>query len=205
MIRMERDRFIFILLGACMFWLSCGTTKELNPGPVHDLNQTFDDLNLSSTLHTGLSIYDLQKGKWIFNYRDDNFFTPGSCIKLLTLYTVLRYMDDSIPAAFYRIKGDTITVWGAGDPGTLYPDIHGNAHIIDFLKSINKTIVFSDNHFTTTRHGTGRAWDDYPYNFQTERTAFPIYGNRLWIDRIGDSISITPGYFKEILTLKKDT
>jgi len=194
-----------MLLSTCWLGMSCRSTKELSPGPVNSLNKTWDNLNLSSQHHIGLSIYDLGKGKWIFRYRDDNYFTPASCTKILTMYTVLRYMDEFIPSAYYRVKGDTVVVWGGGDPGTLFPDINDRSPMVDFLKSIDKTIVFSNDHFKTERYGAGWAWDDYPYDFQCERTAFPIYGNRLWIDRMEDKISVTPEYFDEILSIKKDT
>jgi len=96
-------------------------------------------------------------------------------------------------------------VWGGGDPGTFYPDRSAPSSLVDFLKSTSKKIIFSDAHFTAERYGTGWAWDDYQYSFQQERTAFPVLGNRLWVDRYADSIVIKPDYFYFVTSTRQDT
>jgi D-alanyl-D-alanine carboxypeptidase/D-alanyl-D-alanine-endopeptidase (penicillin-binding protein 4) len=72
------------------------------------------------------------------------------------------------------------------------------------LKATDKQIIFSNHHFQTTRFGSGWSWDDFSYNYQPERTAFPIYGNRLWVERYRDSIVLTPKYFSLVFSSKKD-
>ncbi|MEO6133392.1 MAG: D-alanyl-D-alanine carboxypeptidase [Saprospiraceae bacterium] len=196
---------LLLLLYPWLMLLSCKTAKPSIDRPENSLNKVWDHLEVLSQLHSGLSIYDADRNTWIFNYRDDNYFTPASCTKLLTMYTVLRYMDEQIPAAYYKIKNDTIIIWGGGDPGTLYPDIHGPSSFIQFLKSTDKQIIFSEAAFKTEHYGKGWAWDDYPYSFQSDRTAFPIYGNRLWIERRQDTIHTTPQYLRQLLNIKKDT
>lgn len=203
--RMKTPRGVYMLLAVCWILVSCNTTKPVYQPPGNSINKEWEKLDLFSRLHTGLSIYEYGKDNWLFRYHDDNYFTPASCTKLLTMYTALRYLDDQVRAAYYKIKGDTVIVWGGGDPGTLFPDIHAPSEFMDFLKTTNKTIVFSDATFTTTGYGKGWAWDDYGYNFMVERTPFPIYGNRLWIDRKQDTISTTPQYFKQLLHTIKDT
>ena len=194
--------FFFLIL---LFLCSCSTSRNLRPTSSKTLNRLWDSLDIASSWHTGLSVFDPGKNKFLFNHRGDNFFTPGSNIKILTLYAAMQYLDDSIPAAYFRIDGDTMIVWGGGDPGTNYPNIHQKSALIDFLKATDKTIIFSNQHFQTARFGSGWAWDDYPYNFQIERTAFPIYGNRLWVERSHDTIALTPKYFNLVFTSKKDT
>ncbi|MFZ1678844.1 MAG: D-alanyl-D-alanine carboxypeptidase [Saprospiraceae bacterium] len=185
--------------------MSCKSSRQSVHSQDNSLSRVWDNLDLLSRHHTGLSIYDLDKGNWVFNYRDDNYFTPASCIKILTMYAALHYLDEQIPSAYYKSKGDTLIVWGGGDPGTLYPDIKASSPLIDFLKSSDKKIIFSDAQFKTTRYGDGWAWDDFSYSFQCERTPFPIYGNRLWIDRKHDTITVSPKYFNQILNTKRDT
>ena len=202
---MKTRTSLFILFSTCWMGIACQSSKQIRQTQENSLSKVWDNLEMLSRHHTGLSVYDFDKGNWIFNYRDDNYFTPASCTKILTMYTVLRYMDAVIPAAYYKIKGDTVVVWGGGDPGTLFPDIKAHSPMIDFLKSTDKTIIFSNAHFKTARYGAGWAWDDFPYNFECERTAFPIYGNRLWIERNVDTIKVTPEYFSELLSIKKDT
>jgi len=159
------------------------------------IEKLWEHLDVASKYHTGLSIYDPENNKPVFTYRDDNFFTPGSNVKILTMYAALSYLGETIPAAYYHIHGDTIVVWGGGDPGTFYPDIKKESSFVDFLRATDKHIVFSDHHFRTDRFGSGWAWDDHRFSYQPERNAFPIYGNRLWIERYQDSIVITPSYF----------
>ncbi|MEP6793940.1 MAG: D-alanyl-D-alanine carboxypeptidase [Saprospiraceae bacterium] len=196
---------VLMFFFVCLLAISCTSSRQYVQSQDNSLSRIWDNIDLLSRHHTGLSIYDLDKGNWVFNYRDDNYFTPASCTKILTMYAALRYLDDQIPSAYYKNKGDTMIVWGGGDPGTLYPDIKASSTLIDFLKSSDKKIIFSDAQFKTTRYGDGWAWDDYPYSFQCERTPFPIYGNRLWIDRNQDTISVSPQYFNQILSIKKDT
>lgn len=188
-----------------LFLCSCSTSRDLRPTDSKNLQQLWDSLDIASHWHTGLSVLEPGKNKFLFNYRGDNFFTPGSNTKILTLYAATQYLDDSIPAAYYRIDRDTMIVWGGGDPGTGYPSIHDKSSLIEFLKKTDKSIIFSNQHFQTGRFGSGWAWDDFPYNFQTERTAFPIYGNQLWVERFHDTLVLTPRYFNLVFTSKKDT
>ena len=162
-------------------------------------------MNLAETEHTGLSVIDIQTGKNVFNYKEDNYFTPASNTKILTLYASLLTLSDHLDAAWYTTRGDSLVIWGGGDPGTMYPLIHVAAPLVDLIRNSNKAIVFSSNHFQTHRFGQGWAWDDYPFNYQCERNAFPIYGNRLWIERKGDLISVTPSYLSPLVKIKRDT
>ena len=121
------------------------------------------------------------------------------------MYTVLQYTGEYITAAYYLVRGDTLIVWGGGDPGTKYPYLASESPFINFLKKTDKTIVFSDSHFHTQRFGDGWAWDDYPFSYQSERTAFPIYGNQLRVERQQDTIFLTPAYFNLVFTSRRDT
>lgn len=191
---------IFVLVA----WLSSFAILHAQ-GSHKSLEKLWEQLDVASRYHTGLSIYDPENDKPVFTYRDDNFFTPGSNIKILTMYAALFYLGETIPAAYYQIRGDTIVVWGGGDPGTFYPDIKKESAFVNFLKATDKKIVFSDHHFRTDRFGSGWAWDDHRFSYQPERNAFPIYGNRLWIERYQDSIVITPNYFDLVLKTFRGT
>ncbi|HUR31965.1 MAG TPA: D-alanyl-D-alanine carboxypeptidase [Saprospiraceae bacterium] len=198
--------FIYIsVLNIFLFIVGCSTSRQLPPSEVKTGNKLWDSLNLEASHHVGLSVYDVQKGKYLFNHRENNLFTPGSNVKLFTLYTALQFLDENIPAGYYQERKDTIVVWGGGDPGTKYPDIHAESPFINFLKKTDKQIVFSDNHFKSKRFGAGWSWDDFPYSFQTEKTAFPIYGNKIWIERSHDTVKVIPTYFNIVVSIKRDT
>ncbi len=170
--------------------------QDVKPSIRGDLNKIWAELNLEPYYHIGLSIYDYEKQKFVFQHRDDNYFTPASNMKLVTMWTSLQYLDTDIAAGYYITKNDSIIIWGGGDPGSYYPEITGNAPLADFIRTTDKKVFFADDHFTTTRFGSGWAWDDFKDSYQAERNAFPIYGNQLWIHRHQDSAVITPPYFE---------
>jgi D-alanyl-D-alanine carboxypeptidase/D-alanyl-D-alanine-endopeptidase (penicillin-binding protein 4) len=122
------------------------------------------------------------------------------------MYAAILSLPDTLDAAWYTVHGDSLIVWGGGDPGTLYPDINGNSALMEDIRhSSAKTIIISNAHFQTTRYGKGWAWDDFPYSYQCERNALPMYGNSLWIDRNNDEIIITPSCLSALLHIQKDT
>lgn len=193
------------ILVALLSLVSHEILAQMQPGQIKALNKAWNDLGLAGNSHTGLSIYDLQKRKSIFNYRANNFFTPASNIKILTMYAALELLDEQLDAGYYSVHADSLFIWGGGDPGTFYPDIEAPCALAEMIKSSDKKILFSDQHFRATRYGEGWAWDDYPYAYQCERNAFPIYGNRLWINRHNDTIRITPGYLTPLVKIDVDT
>lgn len=194
---------MLLLAGLCLS--SCHTTSSLTTGPVKPLNRAWNELHLADEEHVGLSIVDIQSGKKIFGYRDDNYFTPASTTKILTLYASLSMLKDKVEAGRYVIHGDSMIIWGGGDPGTNYPQIDTIAPFVEFIKATTKKVFFSNSHFLTERFGKGWAWDDFPYKFQCERNAFPILGNRIWIDRRNDTIDITPAYLLPVFKFGTDT
>ena len=205
----KAPRVFKYMLALNLFWvfsltIGCSQGRHLHTRHSKSLEMLWDSLDFAAAHHTGLSVYHVKKKKFLFNYREDNHFTPASNIKLLTLYAALQYLGEKIPAAYYRVEGDSMTVWGGGDPGTKFPDITAGSTLVDYLRNTDKSIIFSDLHFTTTRFGPGWAWDDHPFTFQPERTAFPIYGNKLWVTRYGDSIVTVPSYFDLVLSIRKD-
>jgi len=178
-----------------------------NPKPEGDpgIIKALKEFDSSTSCHYGISIYDVQKGQYLFRLGDENYFIPASNTKILTLYATLQSLKPQLDAAYILEKGDTMYVWGMADPGTLYPNIDSANALLNLIHSTDKTVVFSNQLFQTSRFGKGWAWDDHPRSFQCERNAFPIYGNRLWLDRVGDSIRVTPNYFSTILDITKDS
>ena len=195
---------MFFLLSTVM-WNACSTSRHTYKGGVKSIGQLWDSLGIADDHHTGLAIYNPEKQKMVFDYQGSLGFTPASNIKILTLYVAQHYLSDSIPAAYYQIKSDTMFVWGGGDPGILYPDIHKDSPFIQFLKTSEAQIVFSNHHFQTTRFGEGWMWDDYAFGYQTERNAYPVYGNQVWVEREGKKFTVSPAYYRLIITDKKNT
>ena len=180
-------------------------TAQHNPTDNKALEELWQKLNIAPRCHVGLLVWDVDKERPIFNYKSDNYFTPASNTKILTMYSALQLLGDSLDAGYYIYSGDSLIIWGGGDPGTINPDIPMPSGLVDLIRNTDKEVYFSDADFRTGRYGKGWAWDDYPFSYQCERNAFPIYGNRLWIDRQKDSFNIFPGYLRPLLSITKDT
>ncbi len=144
----------------------------------------------------GFVLYDLKKDKKIIDINGNKFFTPASNTKVFTFYTSLMILNDSMPIIKYITKADSIIFWGTGNPLCLNPDFERNTHAIKLLKDSGKKLYFCDDNFQDQRFGSGWAWDDYIYDYQLEKNAFPIYGNRLLIKFYADSIDFSPKIFK---------
>ncbi len=194
--------FVFPVLISLM---ACTVSQPFTSGSAHSLKRQWIKSGQGTNHHVGVTIYDPVARKTLFAYRDTHYFTPASNTKLLTLYVALQSLGDSLTSARYLNTNDTLYVWGGGDPGTWYPQPENNHPLISFLTGVEKPVVFSDAHFKAGRFGRGWAWDDFPYAFQCERTAFPIYGNRIRIERDQDSLTIKPHFFKSAFTISKDT
>ncbi len=126
---------------------------------------------------TGFSLIEAESGKVLHEYDANKYFTPASNTKILTLYTCLNLLGDSIPALRYEIRGDSLLFWGTGDPTLLHSDWPNQQGVIDFLRSRKERLFFCPTNFTDAYFGAGWAWDDYNYAFQAEKSPMPIYGN----------------------------
>ena len=192
----------FVILVGCI-GLGCGAPKQFTTS-FTPLSKTLQELELDQQYYSGLSIYDPETKQFLAQHRSNNLFTPASNTKILTLFASLYFLDDTLDAAYYLDEKDTMYIWGGSDPGTLYPCIHDKHPLIEFIRSANKPVAFSTEHFHAERFGPGWAWDDHPYAFQTERNAIQLMGNRIWIVRNKDTIDIFPKYFRNLVTIDSD-
>ena len=126
---------------------------------------------------TGFALYDPEQRKMLYEYQSDKYFTPASNTKILTFYTSLQLLGDSIPALHYKKQGDLMVVWGTGDPSFLNPHLEQNNAVFDFLKNRPEALLFCPANFRDNRYGEGWMWSDYPYSYQAEKSPFPVYGN----------------------------
>jgi serine-type D-Ala-D-Ala carboxypeptidase/endopeptidase (penicillin-binding protein 4) len=161
--------------------------------------------------HSGFCLYDIQRNKQVVAHNADRYFTPASNTKILTLATALTILGDSIPALRYLQRGDSMIVWGTGDPSFLYTYVYNNQRTFQFLKQAPAPLYFSTANFFSERFGEGWAWDDYITSDQSERSAFPVYGNMvtgtvrdsaLWVEpsRLATSVSVQPPADKAMLS-----
>ena len=143
---------------------------------------------------TGFLLYDLDSGRVVFEKNSHQRFIPASTIKLLTGYAALVVLQDSTQTLRYLSSGDTLKIWGSGDPTWKYKEFAQP----DFQKIIgnHKVVQFSDANQVSPSYGYGWQWDDYYFDYAAERSSLPIYGNLVQVEKIGDSLRLFPDYFQ---------
>ncbi|MBS1544714.1 MAG: D-alanyl-D-alanine carboxypeptidase [Bacteroidetes bacterium] len=145
--------------------------------------------------HLGFVLYDPGKKKNLIEFNSDRYFTPASNTKVVTFYTSLKMLGDSIPALRYTVQNDSVIFWGTGDPSFLYGEVMASTRAYDFLRTANGRLFFSNANFQTETFGPGWAWDDYGYDYQVERSSFPAFGNRFTARKEGNSLLTEPRVF----------
>ena len=149
--------------------------KDVAAAKDYDLH--LEDSEVFKKAFTGFSLYDPTEGKTLYEFNADKYFTPASNTKILTLYTSLRTLGDSIPALQYSRQGNLLVFWGTGDPTFLNPHLPQNPLVFNFLKNSKEQLLFCAANYRDKRYGSGWMWDDNFYDYQAEKTPLPIYGN----------------------------
>jgi D-alanyl-D-alanine carboxypeptidase/D-alanyl-D-alanine-endopeptidase (penicillin-binding protein 4) len=187
--------YLFIL-SAILF--SCSASYKINRSANSDIlkNQAF------VSAHTGISIYDPEAKKYLYNYQGNKYFVPASNTKLFTCYAAMKYLGDSISAFRYLETNDTIYVIPDGDPTFLGNDF-SNQPAYDFLKNTNKIIVLNTELWSERRWGNGWAWNDYNDDYSAERSVMPVYENLATFDNGSNGIRVSPSYFSDKVTYQK--
>ncbi len=181
---MNKNIFLLLLLA---FFFGCGITKKID--------QRVTDSPVFRKSFTGFVLFDPETGKTLYSKDGDKYFTPASNTKILTLYTSLQVLGDSVPALRYAVKGDSLIFSGTGSPTFLHPFLARDS-VYSFLKNSGKDLYYLPENYTGERYGPGWAWDDFPYYYQPEKSGFPIFGNVVLFTSIGDSLHVEPPYFK---------
>jgi serine-type D-Ala-D-Ala carboxypeptidase/endopeptidase (penicillin-binding protein 4) len=181
-----------------LFFLFLAFLMACSPMSKRRLTRTLQETETNFQNHTGFVLYDPVKKKTLINYNGDQYFTPASNTKILTFFTSLLVLPDSIPGLHYVRTGDSLVFWGTGDPSLLYDAIAGNDRILSFLKAQQEQLYMATGNFQTTALGPGWAWSDYNYAYSAERSAMPVYGNTFTIKLIpGESLVVNPTYFQK--------
>lgn len=185
-----RNALLLCLLG---FLYSCSPISR------SALRKTFTKSEAQFHDHIGFALYDLDTRKTTFEYQSDRYFTPASNTKIFTLFASLKILGDSIPGLYYSDAGDSLIVWGSGDPGFLYKNVFNNGRTFEFLRSTNKPLYLSASNFYTQHFGPGWAWDDYNSSYSPERSSFPLYGNIISVEAVDQRLKTTPPSFQRFM------
>lgn len=181
-----------ILLSFCITSIASAQVSQANL--VH-LDSAFGPQSFFDGHLTGFMLYDLESKQVVFEKNSHQHQIPASTIKLLTLYGALQILQDSTQTLRYLAAGDTLKIWGSGDPSWKYK----NFYQPDFQKIIGNyaVIQYSDANQISPSFGYGWQWDDYFFAYAAERSPLPIYGNLVQMEKVGDSLSLSPKTFQQ--------
>lgn len=151
---------------------SCSAQKKLQKTADHLLIRdiAFQDA------HVGISLYDPQNKKWLFNFQGDKYFVPASNTKIMTCYAGMKYLGNQLPGLEWVELDTAILLYPTGDPSFLHPD-YAKQPVADFLRKASKPFYISDEHWQSEALGKGWSWDDYSAAYMVERSPMPVYGN----------------------------
>jgi D-alanyl-D-alanine carboxypeptidase/D-alanyl-D-alanine-endopeptidase (penicillin-binding protein 4) len=151
---------------------------------------------------TGFCLFDPEARQSLINWQGDRYYTPASNTKIITTFASLTMLGEGMPVVHYQAKGDTLWLWGTGYPLLLHPDFVGYDTLAPWLAGRPEQVwVLADGHYRDGRFGDGWSWDDYPYGYQMEKAALPIYGNGVHFrkDSHLGRLQVQPTAFQDLL------
>lgn len=190
-----QSRVKVFLLVAGLFFTSIPIHAQLSRNQYERLENSFQETSFFGGHLTGFVLYDLDSQQVLYEKNSQLRFTPASTTKLFTLFASLLILNDSTQTLRYVDAGDTLKIWGAGDPSWNYLDLPQP----DFEKLFEpyRVIQFSDANLQSPSWGLGWQWDDYLYYYAAERSSLPIYGNLLHVFPGKKNPQVFPKRFQE--------
>lgn len=166
--------FSFLGITAFAFFISsCSIHRQLERQAKTDFTAT----DFLKSANVGISIYDPETKKFLFDLNGEKYFIPASNTKLFSCYAAMKYLGDSLEGIRYYTKNDSLFLIPTGDPTFLHPDFT-NQPVLKFLAEKKSYSAFiADNVMQTSGWGYGWSWDDYADYYMPERSALPVFGN----------------------------
>ena len=187
---MKNKLFIFVFL----FFSAAPGLAQLSRAEFSSLENTLGGQSFFSGHLTGFMLYDLDSQRVLFEKNSQIRFVPASTTKLWTLFASVLILQDSTQTLRYVTSGDTIKIWGSGDPSWKYKKFQQP----DFQKLLApySVVVYSDANQISPSFGYGWQWDDYYYDYSAERSGLPIYGNLVQVRKVGNRPEVFPSLFQ---------
>lgn len=186
----------FILYGACVILLSGSACNRRIVQ--REFDRAWENKRGVQPHFTGFALYDPIKGRSLYRHQADLLFTPASNVKILTLYTCLKVLGDSIPVLRYTQHGDTLQLQGCGSPLLFHPDFEQADSAGAFLRKHKaRYIKVFKRPIADAPLGPGWAWDDYLEDYSCERSALPIHGNAAYFMKDDAGITVLPALFRD--------
>ncbi len=191
-------RYLPFLLLALLL-TACATSRLYQRHSARQVQRHVEQSPVFAKSLSGFVLLDPATGKRLCDVRSDKYFIPASNTKILTLYTVLHMLGDSVPGLEYQqTDAQSITIRPTGDPTFLHPLFRDWQQPFEFVQNNPAVLVeYRLPESQITPLGKGWAWDDAPYGYSAERTVFPLYGNVRRVFALGpDSLGVEPAYWE---------
>ena len=172
---------ITYILSIILVLSSCSVQQKIS----RSAKQVINDTSLL-TAHVGISIYDTETGKYLYNYQGDKYFVPASNTKIPTCYAAMKYLGDSLVGARVLEYRNDLIVLPTGDP-TFISEEFTYQPVLQELKQKGNSIIIRFGSWTSHRWGNGWSWNDYEESYMAERSPMPMYGNIVKLFDINDS------------------
>ncbi|MES2881835.1 MAG: D-alanyl-D-alanine carboxypeptidase/D-alanyl-D-alanine-endopeptidase, partial [Bacteroidota bacterium] len=173
--------------------LSCGTTRQFSRSAKKNIIHAVP----LQAAHVGISVYDADAGKYLYNYQGDKYFVPASNTKIATCYAAMKYLGDSLVGLQVHEYNNRYLLLPTADPTFLHPDYKTHP-VYNFFKGLDATtkdILFGGGQWQAKALGSGWSWNDYDAAYMAERSAFPIYGNVVTFSGRVDCLKVSPTFF----------
>lgn len=191
-----RYPLLFVFLIAQLLY-SNSAFPQLSRDQYSRLESSLGDQSFFNGHMTGFMLYDLDSQRVLYEKNTQIRFVPASTTKLWTLFASILILQDSTQTLRYVTSGDTIKIWGSGDPSWKYKEFIQP----DFQKLLApySVVQFSDINQISPGFGYGWQWDDYYYDYSAERSSLPIYGNLVQVRKVGNQPEVFPVLFQSAI------
>jgi D-alanyl-D-alanine carboxypeptidase/D-alanyl-D-alanine-endopeptidase (penicillin-binding protein 4) len=149
--------------------------------------------------HVAISVSALKNKKVVASYQGGHYMTPASNVKLLTFLAAKEQFNKLPTVSYYKENDSLIHFKATGYPLLLHP-FYPETTLNSFFNQAAR-FIYHPALITPNPLGEGWAWDDYPYYYAAERSAFPIYGNAVQAILKDNTLELTPSFF-EIMAAK---
>ena len=156
------NKALLLVFLSVLFSIKATEAQKLNARKVRKM---FEKSDIMQEHFVGF-ILEEQGGKIVYEQNPDRYFVPASNTKLLTLYAALNILGDSIPGLKYHINGDSLIIWGTGDPSFLHPKLD-NRKVFDFLSQSSFSLYLAKDPDIEFE----------PSPWRADLSHFPMYGN----------------------------
>ncbi|MFT4855086.1 MAG: D-alanyl-D-alanine carboxypeptidase/D-alanyl-D-alanine-endopeptidase (penicillin-binding protein 4) [Planctomycetota bacterium] len=187
------------LLLAFLFFLSFSVKAQLTPEQLVKMDQAMGTGSFFNNHLSGFILQDMDQKIILYERNSHLNFIPASTTKLFTLFSAITILNDSTQTLRYVTSGDTIRIWGSGDPTWKYKKFQDPG--IQKLIQPFKYVVYSDSNMDSPAFGYGWQWDDYYFDYSAERSPLPIYGNLLEVKKEAGKAIVSLKQFQDSVFL----